>query len=1164
MPRPFVHLHNHTEYSLLDGATRISELVPRAKELEMPAVAITDHGVMFGCMEFALECERHGVKPILGMEAYVSPRGMGDRTSREEKSTYHLLLLARNEEGYRNLCRLHSVAALEGFYHKPRIDHEILRNHARGLIGSTTCIGSEVNQALLNDDFDDALRIARLYKEIFDEGCYFVELQDHGIDKQQKMNLGLLKIAEELGLPLVATNDSHFLCKEGAEAHDVLLCVGLGKLASDPGRLRFTRNEYFKTADEMAALFPEHPEAIENSLRIADMVDFQLRGSRNVMPEPKMPEGADAAGYLRELAEKGLRDRLPHCDDSAHERLQYELGVIGQTGFESYFLLVREFAEFSRQQGIQFGVRGSAAGSLVSYTLGITDIDPLEYDLTFERFLNPERISMPDVDMDFEDARRDEVIRWVTEKYGSDRVAQIVTFGTLGAKAAIRDTARVLGKPPIEADRICKLIPTAPGMTIEFALAEFPDLRELIANDAEAKRIVDTARSIEGLSRHSGVHAAGVVISGQPLSELVPLYRSTDGQPVTAYDMGMLEKLGLLKMDFLGLSNLTVLSKAMELLTERTGTQFRLEDIPLDDEQTYAMLGRGDTTGVFQLESGGMRQAIMAVKPQNVRELAALIALFRPGPIGHIARFASNKFGRTEIELLHPLMEPILRETFGIIVYQDQVLKLVQALAGFSLGKADVLRRAMGKKDASVMSSMHSEFLSGCKDRGIEHETAEEVWTLLLPFAGYAFNKAHAVCYAMLAYQTAYLKANYPVEYMAALLTVFQVKEDRIGVLVEEARRMGIPVLPPDVNASHANFQLENAGGAHAIRFGLAALKGIGFGLVSMIIKERENGEYGHIFEFAERCREFGLSRTSLEALVKGGALDRIVPNRKTGWENVDAALVFADASRRRRLGGQDSLFGDAGKFPVTYPPIPAAEPYSRAETLAIEKEVLGIYVSDHPLRGYERILREEATTTASQVPELDDRARVVIAGVIANFREIVVKKTGEKMASLMLEDFTGQAPVIVFAKTYQKFMGLLRRDRLVRITGTVSHRERSGEKTIEVAAFEVADLPEPTTAELEADPSPGKVVVTLRSATKTELNDLRNVLVSHTGSYAVELRFEGESRAVVQPLDRVEPGEGLRRAIVAAVPSATVEIIENALPRMDLSRETPVAAGRL
>ncbi|MCC6403737.1 MAG: DNA polymerase III subunit alpha [Fimbriimonadaceae bacterium] len=1164
MPRPFVHLHNHTEYSLLDGATRISDVVPLAKQFDMPAVAITDHGVMFGCMEFALECERHGVKPILGMEAYVSPKGIGDRSTREEKSTYHLLLLARNEEGYRNLCRLHSIAALEGFYHKPRIDHDLLRNHSKGLIGSTTCIGSEVNQALLQDDYDGALAIARMYKEMFEEGAYFVELQDHGIDKQRKMNQGLVRIAKELDLPLVATNDSHFLCKEGAEAHDVLLCVGLGKLTSDADRLRFTRNEYFKSSDEMAELFPDHPEAIENSLRIANMVDFQLKGSRNVMPEPEMPEGADAAGYLRELARKGLRDRLPRCEDSAHERLEYELGVIGQTGFENYFLLVREFAEFSRKQGIQFGVRGSAAGSLVSYALGITDIDPLEYDLTFERFLNPERISMPDVDMDFEDARRDEVIRWVTEKYGKDRVAQIVTFGTLGAKAAIRDTARVLGKPPIEADRICKLIPTAPGMTIELALAEFPDLRELLAKDAEARRIVETAKSIEGLSRHSGVHAAGVVISGQPLSELVPLYRSTDGMPVTAYDMGMLEKLGLLKMDFLGLSNLTVLSKAMELVSATRGQPFTVADIPLDDEASYAMLGRGDTTGVFQLESGGMRQAIAAVKPQNIRELAALIALFRPGPIAHIGRFASNKFGRTEIELLHPLMEPILRETFGIIVYQDQVLKLVQALAGFSLGKADILRKAMGKKDASVMSSMHREFLEGCAGRSIEATTAEAVWNLLLPFAGYAFNKAHAVCYAMLAYQTAYLKANFPVEYMAALLTVFQVKEDRIGVLVEEARRMGIPVLPPDVNASGVSFQLEDSEGAVAIRFGLAAIKGIGFGLVSKIIEERSNGSYDHIFEFAERTREFGLSRTALEALVKGGALDLIVPNRRTAMDSAEAALVYADATRRRRLGGQDSLFGESSELAVSYPDIPPSDPYTRAETLAIEKEVLGIYVSDHPLRGYDRILREEATVTAAQIPDLDDRARVVMAGVIANIREITVKKTGEKMASLMLEDFTGQAPFIVFAKTYQKFSGLLQRDRLVRISGNVSHRERNGEKSIEVAAFEVSALQEPSPTELDAEPGPGKVVVTLRSATKPELTQLREALSKHPGSFAVELRFEGERSRVVQPLDRVEAGEALHHAIVGAVPSATVEVVENMLQRMGPSAETPVAAGRL
>ncbi|MCW5937870.1 MAG: DNA polymerase III subunit alpha [Fimbriimonadaceae bacterium] len=1159
--RPFVHLHNHTEYSLLDGATRIPQMVARAKEEGMPAIAITDHGVMFGCMEFYFECVKQGVKPILGMEAYVAPQGLRDRTANEEKQAYHLLLLARNEEGYKNLCRLHSIAALEGFYYKPRIDHEVLRSHAKGLIGSTTCIGSEVNQLLLASKYDEAQYRAGMYKEIFDEGCYFVELQDHGIDKQTQMNQGLLRIAHELNLPLVATNDSHFLCKTDNEPHDVLLCIGMGKLRSDESRIRFTGNEYLKTASEMAALFPDHPEAIENSLQIAELCELNITPSRNLMPEPDMPEGETPTSYLRKLAYEGLSSRLGKQGDNESERLEYELGVIEKTGFDAYFLLVKEFADFTRSESIAFGVRGSAAGSLVSYCLGITDVNPVEYDLTFERFLNPERVSMPDIDMDFEDARRDEVIRWVQEKYGADRVAQIVTFGTLGAKAAIKDAGRVMGFPPVETDKLCKLLPNRPGLTLQKALdepspdcgedwirfySECSDFRSALG-DAKLTGLVKTARTIEGLCRHSGVHAAGVVISKTPLADSVPLYRSSDGQPVTAYEMGILEKLGLLKMDFLGLSNLTVLSRTIQNIAQtHPQSPIALEGvsaIPFEDEATFAMLSKGDTVGVFQLESGGMRRNIVELKPQSVRELAAMVALYRPGPMDHIPSFVDNKFGRKQPVYLDPKMEPILAETYGIIVYQDQVLKLVQALAGFSLGKADILRRAMGKKDRLVMESMKEEFLKGCEANEIIQEVANEVWELLLPFAGYAFNKAHAVCYAILAYQTAYLKANFPVEYMAALLAVYSDKEDRVTSFIEDCRRQGIAVIAPNVTKSSLDFSVEHCETGYAIRFGLGAIKGVGEGLVNHIIADREeNGEYTHFYEFADRVRPAGLNKLSLEALIKAGALSDIEPNRNKLLENLEGALAFADTAGRQRKEGQDSLFGGGGneETSLEYPTLPEMPAPERSQVLQMEKDVMGIYVSDHPLRAVSRSLPFLASNTCAQITELEEHAKVKLAGVMTNVREIVTKARGEKMASLILEDLSGQATCVVFPATYAKFKDLISKDAIVRIMGTVSHRERpggGGEKSVEVMVDAVEPLPVDINAAVVDDSVIGTVLIQIERATRKELESIKELVEQHPGDYEVVVQFganrTGQPMFLLNRLDGApETVAKLRRSI--------------------------------
>lgn len=1104
MCKDFCHLHNHTEYSLLDGANRISDLVKRATELEMSSLAITDHGVMFGVMEFYMECQKKGIKPILGMEAYVAPGGLDKKNGREENHSYHLVLLAKDLEGYRNLCKLSSIAALQGFYYKPRIDHDLLRQYSKGLIGTTTCLGSEVNQALLKGEYDRALEIAGMYRDIFGKENYFVELQDHGLPEQRRVMGDLIRISKDLDLKLIATNDAHYLCKTDAKPHDVLLCIGTGSQVADEKRLRFDTEEfYIKSKEEMAELFREVPEALTNTQIIAEMCNVELGKQRAAMPVPELPSGETSPSYLRKLCKDSLLKRIPNADERAVERLNYELEVIGKTGYEDYFLLVREFATYTRDQGIYFGVRGSAAGSLVSYLVGITDVNPLEYDLTFERFLNPERISMPDIDMDFEDARRDEIIRYVTEKYGSDHVAQIVTFGTLGAKAAIKDAGRVLGYTPIETDKLCRAIPPTPGMTIEKALKEVTEFNQMVNGDNRLKSLVNTAKTIEGTARHCGVHAAGVVISRDPLVEYVPLYRSNENQPITAYEMGILEKIGLLKMDFLGLSNLTVLAKAVENIKQTTGKEIDVRNLPFDDAKTYEMLERGETVGVFQLEGGGMTRYLVQLKPNSVRELAAMVALYRPGPLDHIPTFIDTKFGRKQQEYLDERMRPILEETYGVIVYQDQVLKLVQALAGFTLGKADILRRAMGKKDVQAMEEMKVEFMAGTGANGISSDSAEKIWKLLLPFAGYAFNKAHAVCYAILAYQTAYLKANYPTEYMAALMAVYQGKEDRVVACIEACRHMKIKVLPPDLNKSKSDFSIENK----SIRFGLAAIKGVGENLVKSIIQDRETrGEFHHLYEFCERAKEFGMNRTAVDALIKAGALDSIQKNRNVHLNVLDGAIAYADRTARDRMAGQVSLFGgeeDAGEV-NSYPVLPEAEKPTRSEVLAMEKEVMGIYVSDHPLRGYERVLAQNSSASCSAVVEMDDQQQVKLAGVISNFRKTITKR-GDTMAHIVLEDFSGQANVIVFSATYTKFADVIAKDRLVVLTGRLMVREGLGggsDKRVEVRLEDIRPLEQTLDLGVEPTKSQGVFRILLDRAQVSQVANLPKLADEFIGDY--------------------------------------------------------------
>lgn len=1158
----FVHLHNHTEYSLLDGANRIPDMVARTKELGMEALAISDHGVMFGVMEFYWECRKAGIKPILGCEAYMAPRGIAKKGGKED-GPFHLLLLARDLEGYRNLCKLSAIAALDGFYGKPRIDYEVLERHAKGLIATSTCLGSEVDQALLSGNYDRAQYIAGRHIEIFGRDNYFIELQDHGLEEQRRIREPLIRMARELDVPLIATNDAHYLCRGDADPHDVLLCIQMGKLLADANRMKFeTREFYVKSPEEMAALFADVPEAIDNTNLVAERCDVDLAKQTANMPDPDLPEGETPRSYLRRVAMERLPQRVRNADERAIERLEFELGVIERTGFESYFLLVKQFTDFARERGINFGLRGSAAGSLVSYCLGISDVDPLRYDLTFERFLNPERVSMPDIDMDFEDARRDEMIQWVTEKFGKEHVAQIVTFGTLGAKAAIKDCGRVMGYPPQETDRICKTIPGNPKITLDTAYAESPEFRKMVEDDPRVKVLVETARSVEGISRHCGVHAAGIVISKEPLVDYIPLYRSNEGTAVTAFEMGILEKIGLLKMDFLGLSNLTVIARAVASIRETRGIELDIHTIPLDDQSAYELLARAETTGVFQLESGGMKRYVRDLKPQDIRELAAMVALYRPGPMEHIPTFIDSKFGRRKIEYLHPLMEPILAETYGVIVYQDQVLKLVQALAGFSLGKADVLRRAMGKKDAKAMDSMKVEFMEGAGAKGVSGDVAEAVWKLLEPFAGYAFNKAHAVCYSLLAYQTAYLKANYPVEYMAAMLASFREKEGKVTTLIEECRRMKIAVLPPDVNRSGMDFTIEGS----AIRFGLAAIKGVGEGLAAGVLRERADGAdsrggrpFTHLYEFCERTRHLGMNKTALEALIRSGAFDSIEPNRNKLLDVAEAALSFADTMSRSRLGGQESLFGDAGPAESAaphYPVLPEQPAPSRAQNLAWEKEVMGIYVSDHPLRGYRHVLEQAAKNSCASVHECEDGTPVRLAGVIASMRTMVSKRSGERFAQITLEDFTGQVECMVFAKVYARVKDRLVKDTVVKVRGTVTNRERrdaSGEREIEVRLEDVEPVDEPLDLGLADDEGGGRVVLRLARALPRQLHAIRRVCERHPGTHEVIVQVLPETEILPLRTDLyVNPSEGFQGDLQAAVPTVKFEIVDAAGTPLD------------
>jgi DNA polymerase-3 subunit alpha len=1061
----FVHLHVHSEYSLLDGACRVDRLCRRAAEVGAPAVALTDHGVMYGAMEFYYGARDVRLTPIIGCEAYIAPRGRFDRTVRDEA---HVTLLAGDLVGYRNLTALVSKGFLEGYYYKPRIDLDLLAQHNDGLIVLSGCMSGLVSAPLLKNDYATALRNAKTYVEIFGDRFY-IEVMRHGMPEEEAINTGLVRVARELNVPIVATNDSHYLEQKDAPAHDVLLCIGTGKTVSDTSRMKFYSDQFYvKSPDEMYELWRDLPEACENTVKIAERIDiripekifhlpqYDLKGAPpSVAPRPPWaepmgpPDALTPEQYLRYQCEAGLVERYGEqrvaSDPELKQRLEYELGVITKMGFSSYFLIVWDFVKYARDHDIPVGPgRGSAVGSIVSYSLKITDLDPLRFNLFFERFLNPDRISMPDIDTDFCVDRRDEVIEYVTEKYGKERVAQIVTFGTMAARAAIRDAGRALGVPLPDVDRVAKLIPSGPGgLSISQAIEQIAEVKALYNMRPEIRRLLDTAKEIEGLARNAGTHAAGVVISAGPLMEYTPLVRFGDGGVNTQYDMEWVEKIGLLKMDFLGLRNLTVMDNAVKEIRRTANPDFDLATIPIDDAKTYEMLGRGETMGVFQLESEGMKRVCAELRPSRFEDIIALVALYRPGPMELIPQYIAGKHGRKKPTYLHPKLEPALNETYAVPVYQEQIMQIARDVAGFSMSEADELRKVMGKKQKEKIPIYREKFVKGAMETsGVDAKLADKIFAFVEPFAGYGFNKSHAAAYAWIAYQTAFLKANYPLPYLGALMTSVKNTTDKLVEYIDEAKKVGIEVLPPDVNDSLVDFAVIDG----RIRFGLAAVKGVGEGAVRSIIEARESGgPFVDLFDLAKRVDARQVNRRVFEALIKCGALDALPGNRAQKLAAVDAAVDLAARATRDAELGQVSLFGDAGsQAPSLAPRLPAMAPPTTREMLAWEKETLGIFVSGHPLAEVQPLLLRQGALLVKDLHGREDDASVTIAGIVAGVRRTLTK-TGQQILIAQLEDTSGICDVIVFSKLYPQVQELFVADAILVVKGRLRLRERPG-----------------------------------------------------------------------------------------------------------------------
>ncbi len=1077
----FTHLHVHTEYSLLDGSNKIKEYVSRVKELGMDSAAITDHGVMYGALTFYKACKEAGINPIIGCEVYVAPGSRFDRESGKSSGDdryYHLVLLAENNRGYANLMKIVSAGFVEGYYYKPRVDLEVLQRYHEGIIATSACLAGQVQRLLVRGFYEEARQAALTYEQIFGKDNFFLELQDHGIPEQRQVNPLLLRMSKETGIGLVCTNDVHYTYAEDAEPHDILLCLQTGKKLDDEDRMRYEGGQYYvKTQEEMAALFPYAPEALENTWKIGQRchVDFVFHETK--LPRYDVPAPYSAWEYLNKLCKEGLEERYTPVTQELKDRLDYELGVIQSMGYVDYFLIVWDFIRYARSIGVGVGPgRGSAAGSLVSYCLGITKLDPMRYSLIFERFLNPERVSMPDIDVDFAYERRQEVIDYVVEKYGKSNVSQIVTFGTLAAKGVIRDVGRVMDLPYNLCDTIAKMIPQELNMTIDKAMKMNAELRALYDSDEKIHRLIDMARRLEGLPRHTSMHAAGVVICQREVDDYVPLSRGSDGTITTQYQMTELEELGLLKMDFLGLRTLTVIQDACEMASARTGLEIDMDKIDYDDKAVYASLATGKTEGVFQLESGGMKNFMKELKPGSMEDVIAGISLYRPGPMDFIPQYIRGKENPDGIVYDCPQLEPILEPTYGCIVYQEQVMQIVRDLAGYTLGRSDLVRRAMSKKKASVMAQERKNFVygneaegvPGCISRGISEAVANKIFDDMTDFASYAFNKSHAAAYAVVAYQTAWLKYYYPVEFMAALMTSVIDNAGKVAEYIQTCRQMGIPILKPDVNEGQVSFSVTPDG--KAIRYALSAIKNIGRPVVEAMITERQSGgAFRDLGSFAQRMGSSQINKRAVENLIKAGALDSLGGNRRQFMMVYEQVMENAAKERKNAMTGQMSLFDFMGEedrkaFSLQ---LPKVEEFSRSQLLDYEKEVLGIYVSGHPLEDYTQLIQKNVTASTADflldeethAPKIADQSRVVIGGVLES-KNVRYTRTNQMMAILQLEDMVGTVEVLVFPKAYEKCAALLTDDAKILISGRVSAEEEKDSKLIADEVYPFAQVP--------------------------------------------------------------------------------------------------------
>ena len=1172
----FTHLHVHTEYSLLDGAARIKDVVARAKELGMTSLAITDHGVMFGVIDFYRECNKQGIKPVIGCEVYTAARTLFDKDSEKDKHMGHLVLLAKDNQGYKNLMKIVSEGYRHGFYYKPRIDKNVLRKYSGGLIALSACLAGDVQNRLLNGDYDGARREALEMLEIFGEGNYYLELQDQGLEEEARILPGMKQLHEETGIPFVATNDVHYVRQEDAEAQDVLMCIQTASTIDEENRMRFPNDQfYLKSEDEMRKIFANIPEAIDNTAKIADECNVTFTFGELHLPEFNAPDGLTNTKYLRKLCEQGLSERYPETSaeekKELRQRLDYELGTIEKMGYVEYFLIVWDFINYAKQNGIMVGPgRGSAAGSIVAYTLRITDIDPIKYSLIFERFLNPERVSMPDIDIDFCYERRGEVIDYVTEKYGEDKVCQIITFGTMKAKQAVRDVGRVLNVSYPETDAIAKAIPFSLKMTIDLALETSPELKAKYENEETTKKVIDMARAIEGMPRHASTHAAGVVISKDSIDEYVPLYLADKGLS-TQFNMTTIEELGLLKMDFLGLRNLTIIRDALEMIEADYGVTIDFSSMDYDDPAVYEMIASGNTQGIFQLESGGMTQFMKNLKPDCFEDIVAGISLYRPGPMASIPTYIDNKKHPGNIEYLHESLEPILSVTYGCLVYQEQVMQIVRDLGGYSYGRSDLVRRAMGKKKMDVMLQEKEYFINGkldddgnveiagCIRNGVPEKIAEEIFNQMVSFAEYAFNKSHAAAYAVVAYETGYLKAHYTVEFMAALMTSVMGDSDSIAKYMRNCTDMGIEVLPPDINESQKKFSVVDG----KIRFGLLGVKNVGEGAIDAIIEARQTkGRPEDIFRFIENIDIHKVNKKAVESLIKAGALDCLNENRAAHLAVYESLMESAQSSARNNIEGQMSLFqlnADTMQESRSMNVLPDVRNFGQDILIAQEKEMLGVYITSHPLDEYADRIEQLVTVTSQDLADvLDseeqgemhtfvrDGMQATMAGIITSKKNLITKNN-KMMAFVDMEDLYGTVEVVVFPNIYERFGSLVAEDSIISVTGSINFKEGEVPKLLAEKIVDLRSLTEEleqsresaqtAAAEPVTDAPEGLVKIKLPSGNTNEmLNRIRNVMLAHRGKYqAIIYMPQGGSFRTEREL-WVEPDADFRKAVTDIV----------------------------